>query len=345
MIEWTDKTRPEDIMDGKDLEAYYATARNYMHKDTSSSEEEQTNHLQELSKLLKINFSDVPGYKTFFQDKNSFDSGIPGNLQAMYDYFDTLIDSHPELIKDFDLWSKQLDVIAQKNIKDMSEKEFRKLAACPASILSAVDPEHRHLFTLQKSDFLKVSSPPVHSSSPSTSAKSQKEGAESAPAPKKMNSYNNNNNSSSSNNNKAEPSTSPQMTHLQKRIAEVFDIMFDSMWKSNAPVTISYVSNGTKLHDIFLYLKFADGLDLKAKQEICKQLESKKHLFVDMLKITLHIQVRIVFCFHRRRNRTLSFAIQSSHSCCLFGTKVEEVWSFWREVKIDFQNGGIGRVI
>ena len=74
MIEWTDKTRPEDIMDGKDLEAYYATARNYMHKDTSSSEEEQTNHLQELSKLLKINFSDVPGYKTFFQDKNSFDT-------------------------------------------------------------------------------------------------------------------------------------------------------------------------------------------------------------------------------------------------------------------------------
>ena len=37
VIEWTENTRPEDIMDGKDLEAYYATARNYMHRDTRKS--------------------------------------------------------------------------------------------------------------------------------------------------------------------------------------------------------------------------------------------------------------------------------------------------------------------
>lgn len=281
VIEWTENTRPEDIMDGKDLEAYYATARNYMHRDTSSSEEEQTKHLQELSKLLKINISDVPGYKTFFQDKNSFDSGIPGNLQVMYDYIDTLIDSHPELLRDFDAWNKQLDIIAQKNIKSMSDKEFRKLAACPPSILSVVDDEHKPLFHLQKSDFIKITSP-SHSASPSSSPQDPKEGAKNAPTPKKSR--------------KAESAFPIQMTHVQKRMAEVFGIMFDSMWKSNAPVSISYVSNGSRLHDIYLYLKFADGLDLKAKQEICKQLESKKHLFVDMLKITLHIPVRNGFC-------------------------------------------------
>ena len=287
VIEWTENTRPEDIMDGKDLEAYYTTARNYMHKDTSSSEEEQTKHLQELSKLLKINISDVPGYKTFFQDKNSFDSGIPSNLQIMYDYIDTLIDSHPELLRDFDAWSKRLDIIAQKNIKSMSEVEFRKLAACPSSILSVVDAEHKPLFHLQKSDFIKIDSP-SHASSPSSSPPDPKVGARNVPRPKKS--------SNAEPAEPAEPAAPIQMTHVQKRMAEVFGIMFDSMWKSNAPVSISYVSNGTKLHDIFLYLKFADGLDAKAKQEICKQLESKKHLFVDMLKITLHIPVRNGFC-------------------------------------------------
>ena len=281
VIEWTENTRPEDIMDGKDLEAYYSTARNFMHKDTSSSKEEQTKHLQELSKLLKLDFSEVPGYKTFFQDNNSFDSGIPSNLQVMYDYFDTLIDSHPELLKEFNEWSKRLDIIAQKNIKNIPEKEFRKMAACPPAILSVVDDEHKYLFHLQKSDFIKISQP-HHASFPSGSTQSQNERVAETSNTKRSNTE--------------EPVAPIQMTHVQKRIAEVFDIMFESMWRSNAPVTISYVSNGTKLHDIFLYLKFADGLDTKAKQEICKQLESKKPLFVDMLKITLHIPVKYGFC-------------------------------------------------
>lgn len=45
VIEWNENTLPEDIMDGEDLEEYYRAARQYIHKDNSSTEREQMQQL------------------------------------------------------------------------------------------------------------------------------------------------------------------------------------------------------------------------------------------------------------------------------------------------------------
>ena len=278
VIEWNENTLPEDIMDGKDLEEYYRSARQYIHKDNSSTEKEQMQQLQELSKLLSINPHDFPGYKTFFQDKNNLDGGLSDDLQKKYSYYDSILESHPELIQEFALWNQNLEEVSKLNVKTMSDSEFHKRTACPESILSVVDDQHRYLFQLHKSDFVKISpskptSQVVEAMKPASRKKTE------------------------------EKTDSVKMTYLQSRIANTIGIVFESIWRVDAPISVTYVSNSNKLHDIFVYLKFADGIASEEKETVSSFLESKKPLLADLLQIVLKIPVYLLFRFHCRRSQ------------------------------------------
>lgn len=286
VIEWNENTLPEDIMDGEDLEEYYRAARQYIHKDNSSTEKEQMQQLQELSKLCNINPHDFPGYKTFFQDKNSFDNGLSDDLQTKYSYYDSIIESHPELMKEFALWNQNLEEVSKLNVRTMSDTEFHRRTACPLSILSVVDDQHKHLFQLHKSDFIKISpskpiSQPVEAKKPTGREKTEEK-----PAP-------------------------VNMTYLQSRIANAIGIVFESMWKVDVPVSVTYVSNSSKLHDIFVYLKFADEIDSERKETVSALLESKKPLLADLLQIILKIPVHLLFLCQCRKSQIWLFALQT----------------------------------
>ena len=154
VVFWNENTRPEDIMDGKDLEDYYSTQRSLLRNDTSSTDEEQKKQLLELSHLLGINPKDVDGYHTFFEENHSLDDCTSDELSSAFEYCDSLFQSHPELQQDYVQWKHALDKVAAMNVKKMTTAEFKRLTACPHSILQYVDKEHLPLFQVHRSDFL-----------------------------------------------------------------------------------------------------------------------------------------------------------------------------------------------
>ena len=154
VIFWDEHTRPEDIMQGKDLEDYYAVERMYARKDSSSTDAQQLKRFNELSKVLEIDPAEVPGYKTFFQNGESFSSGIPDNVDFAFKYFDKFIQDHPELQQVFYQWQNKISQLSRMEVEKLSAAEFDKLTKCPEVILKHVEPKYRSLFEVHRSDFI-----------------------------------------------------------------------------------------------------------------------------------------------------------------------------------------------
>ena len=154
VIFWDENTRPEDIMQGKDLEDYYAVERMYAIKDSSSTDDQQLKQFNELSKVLEINPTEVPGYKTFFQNGESFSNGIPDHIDFAFKYFDKFIQDHPELQQVFYQWQSRINQLSSMNVDKLSAAEFDKLTKCPEVILKHVEPKYRSLFEIHRSDFI-----------------------------------------------------------------------------------------------------------------------------------------------------------------------------------------------
>lgn len=153
VIFWDENIRPEDVMEGEDLQAFYKSERDLYFKDTSSSDEEQQKKVIELAKLMQVRPEDLTGYETLFRKNQRMEDGIPMSVEKSFNYFEQLMKNHPELQPDFDLWYKKLDSLATMNVKKMSNREFQNIAQCPQSILNVVDPQHLKLFKVNKKDF------------------------------------------------------------------------------------------------------------------------------------------------------------------------------------------------
>lgn len=158
VIFWDENTKPEDIMDGKDLEDYYLAERSFRRQDNSSTDVEQKKQFQELSRMLGVDPKEVEGYKVFFEEKQSLDSGLPSDVSSAFMFFDSLLQTHPELQEDFDRWQAALEKVSKMDVKRMSNKEFERITACPPAILQCVDKGHLPLFQVHRSDFLHASS-------------------------------------------------------------------------------------------------------------------------------------------------------------------------------------------
>ena len=154
VIFWDENTRPEDIMQGKDLEDYYAVERMYAIKDSSSTDSQQLKRFNELSKVLEIDPTEVPGYKTFFQNGESFSNGIPDHIDFAFKYFDKFIQDHPELQQVFYEWQSKINQLLRTDVSKLSASEFDKLTKCPDEILKQVEPKYRQLFEIHRSDFI-----------------------------------------------------------------------------------------------------------------------------------------------------------------------------------------------
>lgn len=146
-------TRPEDIMEGKDLEDYYRSQRTLYSHDSSSTDKEQRKMVKEMARIMNVDPYDLPGYKTLFENNQSIEAGIPESVQHSFDYFEELMNKHPELHQDFEKWQKMLDHLASIDVSKLSNSEFKKLSSCPQSILNVVDETHRPLFMVNREDF------------------------------------------------------------------------------------------------------------------------------------------------------------------------------------------------
>ena len=150
VIFWDEHTRPEDIFEGQDLEDFYTARRMHLMKDSSSTDASQLKQFHDLSKILEIEPSDVPGYKTFFQKGEAFTNGLPGNVESAFSYFDSLIHDHPELQQAFDAWNANVEKATKLDKSKLSNEMFAKLVKCPDVIMQYVDPTHKHLFEIKR---------------------------------------------------------------------------------------------------------------------------------------------------------------------------------------------------
>lgn len=159
-------TRPEDIMEGKDLEDYYRSQRTLYSHDSSSTDKEQRKMVKEMARILNVDPYDLPGYKTLFENNQSIEAGIPESVQHSFDYFEELMNKHPELHQDFEKWQRMLDHLASIDVSKLSNSEFKRLSSCPQSILNVVDETHRSLFIVNREDFKDYEQPhPIKESS------------------------------------------------------------------------------------------------------------------------------------------------------------------------------------
>ena len=67
--------------------------------------------------------------------------------------------------------------------------------------------------------------------------------------------------------------------------------MFDSIWQSHAPISVSYISTSSHLKDIFVYLILSSSQSNLTKGEVNKILEENQENFSEMLRIILHLPV------------------------------------------------------
>lgn len=154
VIFWDDNTKPEDVFQGNDLEDYYRTQRQWSVSDTSSTDVKQRKHFDGISKALHVDPQSIPGYITFFKEGQNPEDGIPSDLQNSFDYYNTILENHPELQQDFDRWKEALDQLMETDVTKLSAKEFQERAHCPDSILKYVDASHRPLFEIDRKDFV-----------------------------------------------------------------------------------------------------------------------------------------------------------------------------------------------
>ena len=154
VVFWDENTKPEDVFQGSDLEDYYRTQRQWSISDTSSTNAKQRKHFDGVSKALHIDPQSIPGYITFFKEGQNPEDGIPGDLQNSFDYYNLILENHPELQPDFDRWKAALDQLMETDVSKLSAKEFQERARCPESILQYVDASHRQLFEIDRKSLL-----------------------------------------------------------------------------------------------------------------------------------------------------------------------------------------------
>ena len=156
VIFWDEHTRPEDIMEGKDLEDFYRSQRHFFMQDDSSDCESQKKHFEEASRKLHINPDDIPGYKTFFQEGTNIEDESSDTLNQDFHYFDSLLEAHPEIKTDFFTWQHHIDKTLSMDVKNMTDEEFQEIVQCPESILKVVDAKHKPLFQINRKDFMNI---------------------------------------------------------------------------------------------------------------------------------------------------------------------------------------------
>lgn len=79
--------------------------------------------------------------------------------------------------------------------------------------------------------------------------------------------------------------------------------MFDSIWKSNPPVSISFVSSSSGVKDIFVYLRPDPTLSSSSLQSVLNVLKSNQSSFDEMMQVILRLPVLIcIGAFTFRKN-------------------------------------------
>lgn len=69
--------------------------------------------------------------------------------------------------------------------------------------------------------------------------------------------------------------------------------MFDSIWKQNSPISISYISSSAKLQDIYIYVKMKEGSEYDQKT-VLSILNRNKDCFDDMMKVLITKDVSLL---------------------------------------------------
>lgn len=156
VIFWDENTRPEDIMEGKDLEDFYRSQRHFFMHDDSSDRASQKKHFEEAAQKLNVNASDIPGYKTFFEEGKDIEEECSDSLNQDFNYFNSLLEAHPELETDFFTWQSKVDKTLSMDMENMTEEEFQEIVRCPESILKVVDEKHKPLFQINRKDLMNI---------------------------------------------------------------------------------------------------------------------------------------------------------------------------------------------
>lgn len=67
--------------------------------------------------------------------------------------------------------------------------------------------------------------------------------------------------------------------------------MFDSIWQSNIPVSISYISSSSPLKDIYVYLGLSPNANASMKEQVENVLKENLNNFNEMMRIVLRLPV------------------------------------------------------
>lgn len=70
------------------------------------------------------------------------------------------------------------------------------------------------------------------------------------------------------------------------KVQYTIQLMFDSIWKQNSPISIAYISSSSKLQDIYIYISMKEnsGYD---EQTVLRILNDNKDCFDDMMKVLI----------------------------------------------------------
>lgn len=64
--------------------------------------------------------------------------------------------------------------------------------------------------------------------------------------------------------------------------------MFDSIWNDSPPISVAYVSNGSKLRDIFVYIKAEREID---EEKVMSILNKNSDNFGSMMQTVFRLDV------------------------------------------------------
>lgn len=78
---------------------------------------------------------------------------------------------------------------------------------------------------------------------------------------------------------------------MNSRIAQTVNLMFDSIWQSNIPVWISYISSSSPLKDIYVYLGLSPNANASMKEQVENILKENLNNFNEMMRIVLRLPV------------------------------------------------------
>ena len=78
---------------------------------------------------------------------------------------------------------------------------------------------------------------------------------------------------------------------MHNRIIQTLNVMFESIWKSNPPISVSFVSNSSGVKDIFVYLRPNPTLSSASLQSVMNVLKSNQSSFDEMMQVILRLPV------------------------------------------------------